>query len=302
MFHLSDSIAVTLGMYMLCLLSYSSSASEQHPPITLVVSHCKHDLHWLTNLTTSFPIHDIAIYSKCGYPVLGAPLNSKIKLLQNVGRCDHTYAHFITELSLTDGIVLFLKDTTHVYCPYEGKTQSEERGVMSRRSYQTMIEAAVGPDQFSCRQFVDPGAGMSNDVVAKQLLRMSIPLYKDSLSNYSNGQVEPFSIHTYMRKWKKEVGITFRHPITPVCYGGIFAVNVKRLLAIKRDTWAAIRTSLSRADNIQEGHFMVRRTVCLSFSLLYDSSPPICANLLLLPTPHSTHTIFLNSLFDNMSL
>ena len=223
-------------------------------PVYLVVSHCKQDLFWLANLTSIFQIHDIVIYSKCGYPVIGAPPNALVSLLPNVGRCDHTYAHYISELKATEGVVLFVKDTTHVHNIQEGNM----KGMNNRRSYQTMVEEASGPSQFSCRQFIDPAVGISNEAIYTYLVKYSIAKYNLSFHNYTTKQVEPFSIHRNMMSWMQGLGVTLQQPLTPVCYGGIFAVNVQRLQALDRKVWIGVRNSLSRADNIEEGHFMER--------------------------------------------
>ena len=230
------------------------------PPVTLVISHCKHDLYWLKRMMDIFDVKQLVIYSKCGYPVIGAPARASIKRLLNVGRCDHTYAHFISELSLHEGIVFFLKDTNHVHWLFENKVKGREKGVMATRSYESMYDIAAGNDQFACRQYFQPDIGISNNVVTKQLLRLRIPQYNYSFYNYSqhNTQQKPFAIHPNMLTWTKEVGISIRQPLAPICYGGIFAVNVKRLLAIPKRVWDSVQISLSRANNIQEGHFMER--------------------------------------------
>ena len=223
----------------------------------LVVSHCKHSLQWISNLTSAFNFNDITIFSKCGFPVIEAPSGSRIKILPNVGRCDHTYAHYIsTELNATNGVVLFVKDTTHIHNTLD---IARLRGMNNRRSYQTMLEAAAGTAKFSCRQFVDSNIGVSNEAISKYLLKYSLPKYNMSIHNYSNVQgAEHFSKYSDMQAWTTTVGVRLPQPLTPVCYGGIFAANIERLLAVDMSVWRNIRHSLSRADNIEEGHFMER--------------------------------------------
>jgi len=61
--------------------------------VHMVMSHCKGDLDWLTNNSYGYQIASIHAISKCGNPVKGAPKESIISVLPNVGRCDYTYAH-----------------------------------------------------------------------------------------------------------------------------------------------------------------------------------------------------------------
>jgi hypothetical protein len=222
--------------------------------VYLVVSHCKQDLLWLANLTTVFNIRDIVIYSKCGHSVIGAPSNSRVVILPNVGRCDHTYTHYISELNATAGVVLFVKDTTHVHHFHESRL----KGINLRRSYEAMVETAAGPSQFACRQYIEPAVGISNEAISNYLVKYSLSKYNMSFHNYTSKQVEPFSIYPAMSSWTQALGVPLRQPLTPVCYGGIFAVSVQRLLAIDRHVWVALKSSLSRAENIEEGHFMER--------------------------------------------
>ena len=75
--------------------------------IHLVISHCAHNLHWLSEFTSGYTssIRSITIVSKCGKEVVGAPTTTEsttvnILRLPNVGRCDHTYAYYISNYVL----------------------------------------------------------------------------------------------------------------------------------------------------------------------------------------------------------
>jgi hypothetical protein len=242
-----------VGQAAVASLSGGSTERQIILPIFLVVSHCKQDLHWLTELTSVVNISDIVVYSKCGHRVVGAPSNAQIRVLPNVGRCDHTYAHYISDLNATEGVVLFVKDTIHVHNFQEGV-----KGLNLKRSYSEMVELALGPSQFGCRQYINPAVGISNEAISSYLVKYSISKYNMTMHNYTHEQAEPFSIYRDMLAWVRRLSIKLRVPLTPVCYGGIFAVNVKRLRAIDQSVWVGLRDSLSRADNIEEGHFMER--------------------------------------------
>lgn len=81
--------------------------SDELAPIrvSLVVSYCTASLDWLapeiTKLRNCFSgqleVETLHIYSKCGRPVPmeGLPPRTFVVELENVGRCDHSYAYHL---------------------------------------------------------------------------------------------------------------------------------------------------------------------------------------------------------------
>lgn len=278
-------ILKVFSICVLCLKSisyiHSLPQNDVQVPITIVVSHCKQSLEWLSStiddLTRKFPnyaVTEVVIYSKCGRKVIGAPKQSTITPLPNVGRCDHTYAHYISkEMKLTEGIVLFLKDTRHVYWEYKVKSESKNltEGLAFVHDYGDMIQRALSPTEFCCRQYINSQkTGIANAVITKILLTWFREEYSETQNMYAlNSKDEtPFSVHTNMLQWVTEMGVQMPKPLTSVCYGGVFAVSVKRLREIDPRVWDNLRVSLSRGNNIQEGHFMERTWyVCCIMSL-----------------------------------
>ena len=196
-------------------------------------------------------ITKITIFSKCGRPVVGAPPLSEIRTLPNVGRHHHTYAHYISELDVADGVVVFLKDSNHMHAP--------EINVMA--TVTSMIKESSGPSQFSCRQYIQTDTGLENEAIYDYLMNFtySRPPHQTSVANYSSvKQEEPFSIYSSMRTWVDELGLKLRQPVTPVCFGGAFAVSVARLMQIDRGIWKKLEHSLSRGDRIIEEYYMER--------------------------------------------
>ena len=134
-------------------------------PVTLVLSHCLHPLGWLQGVidnvqSSNYTVQNIFVYSKCGKRVDKVPSSAKIIRLPNVGRCDHSYLHFISETKIDKGVVLFLKDTRHSYWLYQPK--DKQSGLASLRSYRSMVQQAhLSSRQFSCRQFIDSRTGNS---------------------------------------------------------------------------------------------------------------------------------------------
>ena len=94
--------------------NYPMRSNIHNLNIHIIVSHCKDDLGWINKFTEGY----ISVISKCGVPVQTAPKKAKIFEHPNVGRCDHSYAKYITTFldSIVDdidkpSIVLFLKDS-----------------------------------------------------------------------------------------------------------------------------------------------------------------------------------------------
>jgi hypothetical protein len=58
--------------------------------------------------------------------------------------------------------------------------------------------------------------------------------------------------------------------LVQVCYGGVFAASVKNIKKRKMEVWRAAEESLSRGNNIQEGHYMERTWAVLLASPLEE--------------------------------
>ena len=71
--------------------------------VQLVISHCEEHVDWIkTFVGDAYNVKRITIYSKCGNFIRGldelaryAP--TQVVRYDNVGRCDHSYAHWIKE-------------------------------------------------------------------------------------------------------------------------------------------------------------------------------------------------------------
>ena len=240
------------------LIPGNTHIKPRNIPVHVVVSHCKHNLGWINRSISLLHVKKITIISKCGQQIVGAPSPAEVRVLPNVGRCDHSYVYYILhELNATEGVVLFMKDTNHIH----NLRDSKGLGVNVRKPFLWMIQESSGPSQFACRQYADPTVGMANEVIYKYLLKFNFSTYNMSLHrkyNYTSLQTEPFSMYPTMNSWIDALGMKLQQPITQVCYGGVFAVNVKRLLDIDRTVWEKLERSLSRGDNILEGHYMER--------------------------------------------
>ena len=61
-----------------------------------------------------------------------------------------------------------------------------------------------------------------------------------------------------MGAWLHDLGIKLPQPLVPVCYGGNFAVKIANAQQVPHQIWSNMELSLSRGDNIEEGHFAER--------------------------------------------
>lgn len=115
--------------------------------IHVVESHCKADLTWLANYTKDLDIASFHVISKCSDSVNGLPpTNSTIEILPNIGRCDHSFAHYITSVlpqklkgDTSDAIVAFLKDNLDRY-----------PSGFSRSNFTSMVRIASSSNGFAC--------------------------------------------------------------------------------------------------------------------------------------------------------
>ena len=256
-------------------VSYPADASSTHGNplqssrrVHIVVSHCKADLHWMSNFTNGFfNVASIHIITKCGQEVVGAPGMASIEKMQNVGRCDHSYARYINSILDTklsndndDGsssIVMFLKDD-----------MSDQNLHQKARwnDYMTMIQVASSSNGFSCGLVHDKTLGMRNarvDIAAyyltSKVVEFSQKQYTRRADMYEGDGIE------FKSKWSN-LG-SFYHDVlnanpssdvVQVCFGGTFAVLVPNIKNVDASVWRAAENALERGDSIEEGHFMER--------------------------------------------
>jgi hypothetical protein len=262
---------------------YNIQDQNSRVNIELVVSHCNLPLNWIFDWASPFVFSNITIISKCNETVLGVPSGSNIIRLPNVGRCDHSYAHHINRnynrynnehnehvhlhsnddnvdnVDDEDAFVVFLKDSDN----------SNRNHYTRHRSLNEMIQISktIG---FACHE--EPSW-----VWSQQSLLTLHPVCQ--ISAYHNWTLlQDYTQKTYTRlrrdnnsefaskngttlgEYAQNMGIG-RPPvdIVPVCYGGNFMAQRRQLTRKNpRMSWKRIETSLSRANNIAEGHFMER--------------------------------------------
>jgi hypothetical protein len=229
--------------------------------VVVVISFCKGELDTLFGNLQGISIQGVFVYSKCGNLDIpahflerfeGIPEDRKtIVSLPNVGRVDHNVAHYIVNYSTAldvDDVVLFLEGNYyHVIHQHN----------MESVALPEMLRLAAGDLGFACRLIprLDASAQFSAWHETTKLHTYEIKGYNNGKYNQSDTQV--FSRGENLGQWHKSVQIKLPTPLTPVCYGGNFAVRSAHLHAAK-DAAKRMELSLRRGDNIAESHFAER--------------------------------------------
>lgn len=230
----------------------------------IALSHCTSDLDWLIDdvSTVNCTLKSLTIYSKCNVKP-NVPFKYNLQMpfayaeLENVGRCDHTYAHHIAHISYhgqiqPNDVYVFLKDTREIHQP----------GL--RRSLHDIVHMARGPQRFACGiipraptnfKYVDISAWHDTSVLRSfRLKQHTHDIYNATPSGVTFQY--PFG---NLGAWATLLGIELaRNEVVPVCYGGNFASTGSQLLSYSQSFWFKLEKSLTRGDSIEEAHFMER--------------------------------------------
>ena len=239
--------------------------------VGVVVAYCGGDLSWLTDYakelaTWALVMPTVTIYSKCAKESTARALfnasdflSPTIISLPNTGRNDHTYAHHMsTHYHSLQDVMIFVKDTYNPNHP-------------QRRDFGELVR--------------DFDHGRAVESVYGELVSLGFACL------YSPWQVAPNRLHSAWHSWKNLRGFHLSeyggngdfqsaiHPLGPwfdhilngtvgaveppgqlwpVCYGGNFAASRERIQAVPEALWNRIRLALTRAENIEEGHFLER--------------------------------------------
>ena len=269
----------------------------------IVVSHCDEPLQWiwdqyLVDLDDEGPPIDhrpwksFTILTKCGKPpspeslpppTLGPSVN--VVALPNVGRCDHSYAYWINQLfleptqrhptliNITAGMVesdqvLFMKGNDN---QYRGEWENEF-SLHQMRTKASEIGFACATEIHAHREF-HKGEVPTNIMEGWTLGTFLLETYTGARKEAN--EIDFWAPHRPLANWLTHFGPeVIEFPLTTqyfrVCFGGQFLTSVHRLQLAPVYDWDPILQSLSRGDNIEEGHFMER----LWAGLLSPPLPP----------------------------
>lgn len=239
--------------------------------LSIVISYCKSGVDWIPEYIgeVSYNVTDITIISKCGKDVeddglselkyFGAPIN--IIKLRNVGRCDHSFVYWIQHNrdkfdkgEKGDHLVLFLKDNPRQMANY--------------RTFENVFMTASNTG-FSC--ILDQKASSIYTRTPHEIKPDFRPLAlhkKEKLDAYfeiawsrtpADGIIDFKSDYENISDWRQAMEIVYPNTdLVPVCFGGMFMSQKKGLLKQPQRVWDNLEENLSRANNLEEGHFMER--------------------------------------------
>lgn len=242
------------------------------------------------------PVRNVTIYSKCGVAAPaanpGAAWSQTVVELPNVGRCDHTYAyHMAKQYWYLADATIFIKDS---YDPKSPQADRVEEGLDQPRHVDYTWEH-MKSDGVTC--LYDSGASHGASVwhVAGATSQWKLAGYgaemlaqhlRGNISEHSEGDdasqaplsdrptalasqapltdLQPVvqfqsSVRPLGAWLKQTMGIDLaERNMWPVCYGGLFGATKKSIHRTSRESWEQMRDSLTRGDNIEEGHYAER--------------------------------------------
>eukprot|EP00984_Skeletonema_dohrnii_P030580 scaffold22177_cov90-Skeletonema_dohrnii-CCMP3373.AAC.2 len=236
-----------------------SDEEAMNRKLHIVVSHCKTSVSWIPRYIEKFTnVASIHVISKCGHEVEGAPMGATTVVLPNVGRCDHTYAYFITTILPTlatskddNSIVVFLKDTV--------EDPVHQGAHFIRSDFNSLVRVSSSVNGFACGLHTDGPISAYHD--ASSLFQFTMGSYNRTGVYKKYADDIPFESPSYnnLGEFYNSLNATTSSPqIVQACYGGIFAASTANIFKQDMKVWKALEKSLERGDNIQEGHYTER--------------------------------------------
>lgn len=234
-------------------------ASKNETKIHVVVSHCVNDLSWLSKFTRGYTISSIHVISNCGKSVEGAPKGAVIHDLPNVGRNDHSYVYYINNVlekcversDRKRTKVFFLKDDM-------SKENMSQKGTWN--SFETMLGLSSSTNGFACGVSKTLVRGMSYSAFhdTKSLFTFTMKKYDRNIKGYAE-DTSPFQSNftTFGSFFESHFQLNLPE-LVQVCYGGVFAASYSNIVQLDASALKKVEKTLSRGNNIQEGHYMER--------------------------------------------
>ena len=288
----------------------SSPSTAVGITIEIVIAYCNSPLTWIEKDVIQDTLKEfsqasfyITIMSKCGqeanipdFGEIDAIKSVEIVPTDNVGGCDYAYAKFLNEhyiqgrqkrgLPITDSqsfaskdVVLFMKDTprTEKYF-HDLKCTSD-----SFRSIQEMIRTSSEKGSFACGTVLTPI--VSDYHIVKKLHEFHLNGYtrirdreKSKGNSAAGDQFNPNGYKNLGYFHKKILQWTFpRKDVTPVCYGGTFAMPQNRLSTLMKDerfthVMKRIESALSESKTSVAEHYVERTWAGLLSEPLTDEA------------------------------
>eukprot|EP00934_Nitzschia_sp_Nitz4_P003278 Nitzschia sp. Nitz4//scaffold532_size3572//335//1557//NITZ4_009263-RA/size3572-snap-gene-0.2-mRNA-1//1//CDS//3329554116//3268//frame0 len=283
--------ALLRGEYTGSMLQSDQISSSDSISLSIVVSHCEKPVGWIADYVglgdgSSLPaqtqvgnviLQDVTIVSKCGQEVVAGAIPGSRVMRSFVRKLDAQCVKkvpFVLKDEL-NSVVLFMKDNSYRMNSTEYRSLKDVLDIIrgsgfacieapSRaRSWQTSIyHNFYSMITYYRTQYygTDPGAFKAN---IKGIQQKS-PFLVANLSTFNEwvdtmGIFEPIMRSSIMYSHS----LNASYPLMPVCYGGIFGTSLFQILQNDVTIYNDVVHSLSRADNILEGHFAERSWAAL---------------------------------------
>ena len=202
----------------------------------IVVSRYSEDISWIND--KEYERYNILCYNKG--KSLPECINCSIKLLPNVGRCDHTYIyHIVNNYDNLADVTIFLpgscmdshkKDFTQTLLRYVNTTNDT---VLLGKVYDTNIKDYL-----------------YNFVMEKYQMRNIDNNKMNNLNDTMLSSIRPFGLWYHLFFDEIDTRI--------VCYYGILAVSRDDILSRPKSFYEEILNHLSVGDNLEAGHYVER--------------------------------------------
>ena len=231
---------------------YEENTIKKIKIIDLVISYCNEQPEWIidvVNLLSKIGKVRIFIISKCQQKFENLPLNATIKQIENVGRCDHSWAYYLyTYYDNLGDIVFFLKDTTYSY-------PIEKLSALTKTA-KLIIEEVIRYG-FTCGRNEHQSSMWHERRFLWKFSSLTKYTTAGGIADFINTNKFYFQwLETILGKETKERLTT--QNILPVCYGGSFAFSSVLAKRQSRQEYKNIMDSLSVGDNVEVGHYAER--------------------------------------------
>jgi hypothetical protein len=155
-----------------------------------------------------------------------------------------------------NAVVFFLKDDISADNLHQDGTWNDFSDMLTIASSERGFACGIKPS------YVD--AGPSRYFVSAYheydtMKEFSMSSYSRNIKGYAADTVDFRSSYNTLEEWANSMpGMPAPQEIVQVCYGGVFAAAVANIVKQEPALWSSITQSLSRGNNIQEGHFAER--------------------------------------------
>ena len=152
--------------------------------------------------------------------------NVTIVELPNVGRCDHSHAHYVGEIM--------------------EESEANDNHVV----HQSDSHARTMQDVTRIACYDGLGCGVEISSVC------SIHYYTADVRNFEKKNYKDRKIastHKNFGDWLDKLEIELPTPLVPLCYSGFFAVKASRTIGLRK-IWKKIEESLNRGNDVEEGN------------------------------------------------